>query len=53
MKKIVKDAIDVYNNKRPHYSNYMLTPKQMHAQTEITIRTNKRKNSSKKQLATA
>jgi len=53
MKKIVKDVIEVYNNKRPHYSNYMLTPKQMHCQSELTIKTYKRKNSSKNELATA
>lgn len=43
MKRIVKEAVDIYNNKRPHYSNYMLTPNQMHQQNEITMRTYKRK----------
>jgi transposase InsO family protein len=52
MRKIVKEAIDVYNNKRPHYSNYMLTPGQMHNQCNVQIRTYKRKNSSKNELAT-
>lgn len=50
MRRIVKDAIEVYNNQRPHYSNYMLTPKQMHSQNELPIRTYKRKNSSKNEL---
>ncbi|MGB1043452.1 MAG: IS3 family transposase, partial [Tenacibaculum sp.] len=25
-KKLIENAIDIYNNKRPHLSNYMLTP---------------------------
>lgn len=52
MRKIVKEAIDIYNGQRPHYSNYMLTPRQMHNQSELKIRTYKRKNSSKIELAT-
>jgi len=52
MKTIVKEAIEIYNNQRPHYSNYMLTPEQMHAQSEIQMRTYKTKNSSKCNLAT-
>jgi len=47
MKQIVKEAVEIYNNKRPHYSNYMLTPNQMHQQNEITMRTYKRKNTFK------
>lgn len=43
MKKLVKNAIDIYNSKRPHYSNYMLTPNQMHQQNAIEMRTYKRK----------
>lgn len=43
MKILVKSAIDVYNNKKPHYSNYMLTPNQMHKQNQIEMRTYKRK----------
>jgi putative transposase len=52
MRKIVKEAIDVYNNQRPHYSNHMLTPKQMHDQSSILIKTYKQKNSSKNELTT-
>jgi transposase InsO family protein len=52
MRKIVKEAIEVYNNQRPHYSNYMLTPSQMHNQSELQMRTYKRKNSSKDEPAT-
>jgi len=32
MKKLVKDSVNIYNTKRPHYSCYMLTPEQMHRQ---------------------
>lgn len=52
MKIIVKEAIEIYNNQRPHYSNHMLTPEQMHAQSKIQMRTYKTKNSSKYHLAT-
>ena len=47
MKIIVKEAIEIYNNQRPHYSNYMLTPKLMHAQCDIQMRTYQTKNRSK------
>lgn len=49
---IVKESIEIYNNQRPHYSNYMLTPIQMHQQNEIKMRTYKTKNSSKNVLTT-
>jgi putative transposase len=52
MKTIVKEAVEIYNNQRPHYSNHMLTPEQMHAQSELQMRTYKTKNSSKCNLAT-
>ena len=52
MKIIVKEAIDVYKNQRPHYSNYMLTPELMHNQSEILMRTYKTKKSSNVTLAT-
>ncbi|MFV8270594.1 integrase core domain-containing protein [Flavobacterium sp. GT2N3] len=47
MKSIVKEAINTSNEKRPHYSNYMPTPDQMHLQNKIKMRTYKTKNSSK------
>jgi putative transposase len=47
MKQIVKESIEIYNEKRPHYSNYMLTPNQMHNQNEIKMKTYKTKNSIK------
>ena len=52
MKIIIKEAVDIYNNERPHHSNYMLTPKQMHGQNKIVMRTYKTKNSSKNELTT-
>jgi transposase InsO family protein len=48
---LVKNAIEIYNEKRPHYSNYMLTPNQMHKQNKIKMRTYKRKNTSKNVFA--
>lgn len=52
MKQVVKEAVNIYNDIRPHYSNYMLTPNQMHVQNQIKIRTYKTKNSSKPKLTT-
>ena len=43
MKIIVKEAIEIYNNQRPHYSNYLLTPQRMHTQNKIQMRTYKTK----------
>ena len=43
MKLLVKDAIHIYNTKRPHWSGYMKTPEQMHKQDRIKIRTYKTK----------
>ena len=34
-KKLVKNAIKIYNNKRPHLSNEMITPIQMHQQKKL------------------
>jgi transposase InsO family protein len=33
--KLIKNAIEIYNNIRPHLSNHMLTPIQMHAQNKL------------------
>jgi putative transposase len=52
MRIIIKEAIETYNNQRPHFSNYMLTPKLMHDQNKIQMRTYKTKNSSKNDFAT-
>ena len=45
MKLIVKDAVRIYNTKRPHWSCYMKTPDEMHKQKLIKIRTYKNKDS--------
>lgn len=52
MKQVIKEAVDTYNEFRPHYSNYMLTPNQMHTQNFIKMRTYKTKNSSKPKFTT-
>ncbi len=52
MKLIVKNAVEIYNQKRPHYSNHYLTPNQMHQQNKVKMRTYKTKNSCKNKLAT-
>jgi transposase InsO family protein len=51
MKTIVRETIEIYNNQRPHYSNYLLTPRQMHDQNKVQMRTYKTKNSNKYNLA--
>jgi len=43
---LVKNAIEIYNNKRPHLSNYMLTPNQMHQQNKLKRKQYKRKKGS-------
>ena len=47
MKQIIKETIDIYNHKRPHLSNNMLTPNQMHQQNKLIMKTYKTKNSIK------
>ena len=42
---IVKECIAIYNNERPHYSNFMLTPIQMHQQQSLAIRTYRKEKS--------
>jgi len=44
IKVLVKESIQIYNTKRPHYSCYMKTPEQMHKQDKIVIRRYKKKN---------
>lgn len=39
MKKLIKESVEIYNTMRPHYSCFMLTPEQMHQQSEIKMRT--------------
>jgi putative transposase len=47
MKQIIKETIHIYNEKRPHLSNHMLTPNQMHEQSKLIMKTYKTKNSIK------
>ncbi len=41
--KLIKQSIEIYNQERPHLSNHMLTPNQMHKQSEIKMKTYKSK----------
>jgi len=43
MDALVKNSINIYNEKRPHFSCFYKTPKQMHTQNEIKIKTYKNK----------
>ena len=43
MEKLIKESVEIYNTMRPHYSCFMLTPEQMHQQSEIKMRTYKKK----------
>jgi transposase InsO family protein len=43
-KALVKDAVSIYNNLRPHISNHMLTPKLMHQQNKLKMKQYKSKN---------
>ncbi len=45
MKKVVRDAIYIYNNRRPHFSCGYLTPQEMHSQQEKKMKTYKSKKS--------
>ena len=45
MKLLIKDSIEKYNQIRPHYSCYMLTPEEMHLQNKVVIRTYKKSTS--------
>lgn len=46
--KLVKNSIEIYNNFRPHLSNYMLTPNQMHKQNTVKRKQYKNKKGSEK-----
>jgi len=52
MKLIVKDAVRIYNTRRPHWSCHMKTPEEMHQQNNLKIKTYKKSESSKDILAT-
>ena len=53
MKKLVKESVNIYNTKRPHFSCYMLTPEQMHHQRGVKIRTYKKTACFKASLETS
>lgn len=36
--KMVGQAVEIYNNQRPHLSNHYVTPKKMHEQSQIVPR---------------
>ncbi|MDI9877971.1 integrase core domain-containing protein [Flectobacillus sp. LYT7W] len=42
IKVLVKQSVDLYNEKRPHLSNYLLTPHQMPKQNKIKFKTFKK-----------
>ncbi len=50
MEQIIKETVAIYNEKRPHLSNHMLTPNQMHQQNKLKMKTYKTKNSIKKRF---
>jgi transposase InsO family protein len=43
-KKLIKNTINIYNYQRPHLSNHMLTPMQMHKQKTLKRKQYKTKN---------
>jgi len=43
MKSLVKQSIKIYNTDRPHLSCHMHTPEYMHGQSEVVIKTYRRK----------
>ena len=43
MELLIENSIDIYNTDRPHYSNFMLTPNQMHLQSDLKMRTYKKR----------
>jgi transposase InsO family protein len=47
MQQIIRETVEIYNEKRPHLSNHMLTPNQMHQQNNLKMKTYKTKNSIK------
>lgn len=52
MNKLVKNSIEIYNKKRPHYSCSMKTPEQMDKQDQIRIKSYKKTNRIKVSLDT-
>lgn len=42
MEQLINDSVKIYNEKRPHFSCFYKTPKQMHIQNEVKIKTYKK-----------
>ena len=42
MKVLIDSSIKIYNEERPHFSNFLLTPQQMHRQAKIKLSTYKK-----------
>jgi transposase InsO family protein len=42
-RKLIEESIDLYNSFRPHFSNHMLTPNEMHKQNKLPRKTYKSK----------
>jgi len=51
MERLIKNAIEIYNVERPHYSNFMLTPELMHQQAAIQMRTYKKTKTEYQKMA--
>jgi putative transposase len=52
MKELVRNSVEIYNKKRPHYSCAMKTPEQMHKQSQIRIKSYKTTNRTRANLDT-
>lgn len=48
--KVIQEAISIYNYQRPHWSNQLLTPQQMHLQSQLTPKSWKKKPPKNKSL---
>ncbi len=42
-KELIEKSARIYNDKRPHWSNHLLTPNEMHQQRELKIKTWRKK----------
>lgn len=43
MKQIIKEVVNIFYSKRPYLSNNMLTPKQIHKQDKLKVKTYQQK----------
>ena len=42
-RELIEKSVEIYNDKRPHWSNHLLTPNEMHQQRELKIKTWRKK----------